>query len=294
MTAVLLAALSGLSYGASDFSGALASKENDSTVVTVGVQVVSLAALAVIIVVFPPASYTGADLAWGALGGLGAGLGLTMFYRALAIGPMSTAASLTALVSALVPVVAGLALGENPAAITLFGVALAIPAAVLVSVGGVGFHGAAIDLPPRERVIVQQPASRTRMLSIVGGLGFGLFFVALSRTGEDAGLFPLIGARLASITALAVVLAVTGTWAPLSRRWWPTVAIAGLLDCAANSFYLIALREGSFVWVAPIASLYPVSTVLLARVVLKERLAPIQIVGLGLAGAALVFVALGA
>ena len=135
--------------------------------------------------------------------------------------------------------------------------------------------------------------NRTRLISVIAGLGFGLFFVALSRTSSDAGLFPLLGARAASITVLALVITGRRVWSPISRPSWPYVLIAGVLDCAANGFYLTALGRGTFVWVAAIASLYPVSTVLLARVVLKERLAPIQVLGLAAAGGALVLIAIG-
>ena len=292
MTAVLLAALSGLSYGASDFSGALASKEDDATVVTVAVQSVSLAALALIVAV-AGADATTTDLAWGALGGLGGGAGLALFYRALAIGPMSTAASLTALISAAVPVVAGLALGDRPSAITLLGVSLAVPAAVLVAAGGGSLHGAPIAAP-RERVAARRVGRRTPVLSVLAGFGFGLFFIALSRASEDAGLFPLVSARAASVMALSAFLLGRRSFVRVSRGSWTVVGIAGILDCAANSFYVIALRYGTFTWVAAISSLYPVSTVLLARVFLDERLTRVQVGGLALAGGALVLVAVGA
>ncbi|MEE9416304.1 MAG: EamA family transporter [Acidimicrobiales bacterium] len=293
MLAVVLAALSGLSYGAADFSGAFASKDNDATVVTVWMQVVSLLALLLALLVMRP-STSSSDLAWGALGGLGAALGLTTFYKALALGPMSVAASITALVSAAIPVLTGFALGDRPSAITIAGIALAIPAAVLVSVGGIGAKGTSILLPPREQFVARSSANQTRVLAIIAGLGFGLFFIALSRTSGDTGLFPLLGARIASIAALSVVLTASRSWSGVNRKAWPVVVVAGLLDFGANSFYLLALDSGSFTWVAAISSLYPVSTVLLARIVLNERIAALQIVGLALAGGALALVAVGA
>lgn len=294
MAAVLFAALSGLSYGASDFTGALATKKNDSSLVTVAMQLVSLLSLVVILVVFTTGQFVAFDLVWGSIAGVGAALGLTTFYRALAMGPMSTAASVTALTSALLPVIAGLLLGEVPGAVTMAGIGLAIPGAVLVSVGGVAARRVSIDLSPRDRVSAVGHVGQTRVLSVLAGFGFGLFFIALSRTSADGGLFPLIGARLASIAVLGSLLSVRRAWAPISRRQWPLLLVGGVLDCAANSFYLFALETGSFTWVAAISSLYPVSTVLLARVVLKEKIAPLQVFGLGLAGLALVLVAIGA
>ncbi len=295
MTAVVLAALAGLSYGASDFSGALASKENDSTLITVAMQVVSLMALLIILGTFSTGTFVVGDLAWGALGGLGAGFGLTTFYRALALGPMSTAAAITALCSAAIPVIAGLALGEVPGNLTLLGIALAIPGAVLVSVGGIALHAASPDLPPREYAAVRSAGggNQTKVLAVAAGFGFGLFFIALAQTSVDGGLYPLLGARLASIAALGTVVTVSGSWAKIAGGQWWIVIVAGLLDCAANSFYLFALDTGSFTWVAAISSLYPVSTVLLARVVLNERITKVQVLGLAMAAAALALVAIG-
>lgn len=293
MVAVALAALSGLSYGAADFSGALASKDHDSNVVTLNMQVVSLISLVIILIAFPLGQFTVRDLAWGAAAGLGGTLGLTTFYRALAIGPMSTAASITALFSAAIPVIYGLGRGVVPSNLTLVGIGLAVPAAVLVSVGGLAMHGSAVDRPPRERVGSKRQSGQTRLLSLAAGFGFGWFFVALSHTSADAGLYPLLGARGTSIAVLVVLLSTTKTWTGIHRSQWLIVGIAGVLDCAANSLYLLALDGDNFTWVAALGSLYPVSTVLLARVVLKERLALLQVVGLLMAAGALVFVAVG-
>ena len=293
MLGVLLAALSGLSYGASDFSGAVATKDDDAALVTVAMQVISLLSLLVLLVVWSSGEWNSTDVAWGALGGIGAAIGLTTFYRALARGPMSTAAAITGLVGALVPIVAGLALGDRPSALALVGIALSIPAVVMLSAAASAVRRRAYRLPPRERVAGQAHAQQTRVLAAVAGLGFGLFFVALSRTSGDSGLYPLVGARLASIGALSIVITRARSWAPVQRSGLGLIAIAGVLDCAANSFYLTALNHGTFTWIAAISSLYPVATVLLARVFLRERLAPIQIGGLVAAGAALALIAVG-
>lgn len=294
MFAVLLATLSGLSYGASDFSGAIATKKNNAALVTFVVQVISLIALAGILVSTSSATVTVVDLLWGALGGIGATIGLTTFYRALADGPMSTAASVTALVGSLVPVTAGLALGEVPNNPTLVGIALAIPSAIIVSVGGLEAHALARELSPRARSIARARIAATRRLSFIAGLGFGLFFIALAQASSDSGLYPLLGARGASIAVLGVLLTSRRSWSTIARSDFGSIGIAGLLDCAANSFYLLALADGSVTWVAAVVSLYPVCTVLLARVLLKEELSRVQIAGLVMASSALVFVGFGA
>ena len=293
MIAVLFAAVSGMAYGASDFSGALASKENDSVLATAAVQVVSLAAVVLLLVVYPFGVFQMNDLLWGGAAGVGATLGLTTFYKALAIGPMSTAASITALCSASIPVVYGLAKGIVPSTMTLAGIGLAIPAAVLVSVGGMALHAASPMMPPREIVGAKGNAGQTRVLSVVAGFGFAWFFIAWAQTSADAGLYPLLGARATSIGILIVVLTTQRGWAPIRANQWLILLIAGLMDFAANSLYLLALDGDNFTWVAALSSLYPVSTVLLARAFLDERLAALQVAGMAMAGGALVFVAIG-
>ena len=293
MLAVLLASISALSYGGSDYAGAIGSKDTDSTLVTFGAQIVSLATLVAVLIVFPEDHRTAADLAWGALGGVGAAIALVTLYRALALGPMSTAASTTALVSVVVPVAAGLLLGDRPAALTMLGVVVAIPAGVMVAAGG-EVRARATSLSPRDHAVSRRGVNETRALSVVAGLGFALFFIALSRVSEDAGLFPLLGARGASIALLAIVLTVRGGWVAIPRSARPSVVVAGVLDCAANSFYLLALGQGAFIWVAAITSMYPVSTVLLARVFLDERLKRPQLVGIAGAAVALVLITIGA
>jgi len=294
MTAVLFAALSGLSYGAGDFSGAFASKRNNAVVVTAVMQVISLLSLLAVIAFLVDGELVYRDLVWGAIGGLGAAVALVTFYKALAVGPMSTAAAVTALLSAVIPVTVGLLIGEVPNNTTLFGIALAIPAGIIISVGAPDLHGRNRFLNPREQAREKERVASTRRLSIVAGIGFGLFFVALAQVSDEGGLYPLLGARGASIGALLIVIAVTRTRISVARQDWGIVGVTGLLDCAANSFYLIALETGSFTWVAAITSLYPVGTVLLARAFLKERIAPAQVAGLGMAAGALVLVAVGA
>jgi drug/metabolite transporter (DMT)-like permease len=288
MFAVLLAALSSVSYGASDFSGAVASRRSDAAAVTVAAQIVSLVVLSVLLLVVPPEVWLVSDLVWGAAAGVCVAIALTAFYRALEIGPMTRAAATTALVGASVPLVAGLSLGERPGAVTLMGVGIAIVAAVLVSAGGTSSRSL-LRLAPRERFVGREHAGLTTQLSVVSGLGFGLFFVLLSRASSDAGVFPLVGARAASVVVLLVVL--------VSRRRWgrpnpssAALVVAGGLDCAANVLYLAALHRGELVWVAAITSLYPVSTVALAWVMARDKISRSQLVGMGLAVTAIALI----
>ena len=294
MIAVAFAALSGLSYGASDFCGAIASQRNKVALVTAAAQFVSLVALLVAIVLWVDGTPRPVDYVWGAFAGLSVAFALVLFYRALAQGPMATAASLTALWGAGIPVVTGLLLGDRPSPLRLLGIAVAVPAAVLVSVGGMSLGSLAARTTPRERVAGLSQSTSTKLLAIGAGIGFGLFFVTLGRTSPDAGLYPLVGARAASLAALVAVVTIQREWGPIAAKSVPAVLLTGVLDFSANTFYLTAIKYGSFTWVAAISSLYPVATVLLARVVLGERLARLQILGLMLAGVALFLVAAGA
>lgn len=293
MIALMFAALSGLAYGASDYSGAVASKRVDSVLVAAVVQVVSLAALGVVLFFYTEGTIRVEGLLWGGAAGLGSTLGLATFYRALAIGPMSVAASTTALCSAVIPVAYGLISGAVPETLALVGIGLAVPAAVLVSVGGLPAGSSAVVLAPREVVGGGSGSSQTKVLSVLAGFGFAWFFIALSQTQDDDGLYPLLGARVVSISVLVALLTLRRGFARVDGSNLKILLVAGVLDMAANAFYLLALEGDNFTWVAALSSLYPVSTVLLARVFLKESLARLQLVGLSMAGAALILVAIG-
>ena len=277
--APLMAAGSSLVYGSADFMGGLASKRTDGVVVTVRSQIWGLIPLAIGLVLWSGVDVGPADVLWGMLGGVGGGLGLMFFYPALAAGPMSVVAPVTGLCSAIVPLVTGIALGDRPSTLALVGLALALPAIGLVARGDV-----ASDVRASRATVLRAAAA---------GAGFGLFFVALAQTSADSGLWPLVGARVGSIGSLAVVmLATRRSWrvAPESQV---AVVLAGMLDVVANSMYLVAAGIGLLSVVAVLGSLYPVATVILARVVLGERIGRGQLVGIGLAAAALTLVALG-
>ena len=238
-----------------------------------------VAILAAVVWLFP-ADPTAGDLAWGAAAGVAGGAGVTLFYRALATGVMSVVAPVTAVTGAVVPVVAGLALGERPGALALVGIVLAVVAVALL----------AREAPGREE---RPTADRTQalLLALGAGAGFGGFFVLLDRTGDDAGLWPLIASRSTTLVlAIGVALVLRHSLVPRNGALGLSVG-TGVLDMAANVCFLVANREGLLALVAVITSLYPASTIALAQVFLGERLARHQLVGLGLAGFAVVLIA---
>jgi drug/metabolite transporter (DMT)-like permease len=275
---VLLAALSSVVYGTADFAGGLASRRNDGVVVTVRSQLYGCIVLVLVLALWPDVTVTRADLLWGALAGIGGGVGLMFFYPALALGPMSVVAPTTAVCSAMVPLVVGLVGGDRPSGLALTGLILALPAIVLVARES-GSHGRA------------EP--RTVLMSVLAGCGFGLFFIGMGQASEHAGMWPLVGARVASIGLVGLACLLTRRSFRLTPGTTPMVAFAGTLDLTANALYLLAATRGLLSVVAVLGSLYPVSTVVLAVVFLKERLSVSQLAGVALASVAVALIAVG-
>lgn len=276
--AVLLALASAAVYGTADFCGGMATRRAPAH----GVVAVSQAAgLAALLLLLPWLGGTPrlADLLWGAGAGIVGAAGLVLFYGALASGVMSVVAPTTAVCAAAVPVLVGLALGNRIAPWAAVGIALALVAVVLVAAeGGLGSLRTA-------RTAGLVPA-------LAAGLGFGLFFVLLDRASPAAGLWPLVGARAVSVLLVAGAALGTGRALRTPARTVPTIVLAGVLDMTANALFLLATHAGELAVVGVLASLYPVSTVVLAQLVLRERLIPTQAAGLGAAALAVVLITL--
>jgi drug/metabolite transporter (DMT)-like permease len=273
---ILLAALSAAVWGAADFSGGKAAQTSRTLSVTVLSQIAGLPVLAVSVALFSSGAPTVRALGAGAVAGISGFAGLLLLYRGLSQGAMAIFAPISAVTSAVVPLGVGLVVDRTPSWLALVGVAFAVVAIGLVSVSG----GATRVATPR--VIT---------LALASGTCFGLFFVLVSTAGPGAGQWPLVGARVGSISVgLLAVVAVRGSLSldPVGLRW---TLVVGPLDILANVLYLAAAAHGQLAVVAPISALYPVSTVLLAMIVDRERLVPVQVVGLGLAATALVLVA---
>jgi drug/metabolite transporter (DMT)-like permease len=278
--AFVLALAAALTYGAGDFLGGIATKRSGSSVGVVALSsLVGLGLLALLVWVVP-GDPTAADLLWGAAGGIAGGAGVILFYVALATGVMSVVAPVTAVTGAVVPVAAGLLLGERPGAWALCGVALAIGAVALLS-----------REAPGANEHVEGDRRRAFVLALGAGLGFGGFFVLLDRTGDDAGLWPLVASRSVTFVLAALVAVVTARAVLPTRDARLATVGTGVMDMAANALFLVANRSGLLALVAVVTSLYPASTIALAQVFLGERLARHQVVGLVLAVVAVVLIA---
>jgi drug/metabolite transporter (DMT)-like permease len=279
--AVVLALSSAVVYGAADFLGGLASRRTSVFGVVALSQLVGLVALLVLLP-WLGGPVEGADLAWGAAAGLAGAGGLVLFFRTLARGVMSVIAPVTAVTAAAVPVLVGLLYGDSVGVWAGVGIALALMAVVLVSAEG------GLSALRTARPAALAPA-------LLAGSMFGLFFVLLDRTSSDSGLTPLVTARIASV-ALVVVLALAGRQSlRVTRRALPLVAASGVGDMTANALFLLATQaDGQLAITGVLASLYPVSTVILAQLVLRERLVGAQVAGLVSAVAAVVLITLPA
>lgn len=275
LVAVVLALISAVAWGISDFGGGVVSKRRGPWVTSIAVQVGSLASIAVIAALLP-GHPTAADWMWGSLAGLGTGAGTAFLYRGLSSGRMGVVAPVSALGSALVPVVVALSTGERPGPLAAFGIVLALPAIWMIA--------ATTDAPDE----AGRPAGTVD--GILAGLGFGVGFACIDQIGAAAQLTPLIATQAVSIVPV-VVLAVWTRQAfwPATRSAW-VGAWLGPLGALANTCLLWAVQSGMLSVVAVLVSLYPAITVALAAAILRERIHRVQGVGLALAVAAVTLI----
>jgi drug/metabolite transporter (DMT)-like permease len=283
LVTVVLALGAAIMYGLSDFVGGLLSRRTSVWQVAFVVQLSGASCLAV------AALASGGDpdaaaLAWGALSGVGSGLGTAFLYRGLATGRMSVVAPLSALGAAVLPVLVGLLTGERPAALAWLGIGCALPAIWLVAAGegdeDVGGGHVA--------------EARTGVLDgILAGIGFGFLFVALGQVPEGSGLFPAaIGMGMSVLFVAMLATALRQKWVPRDRFAALAVSV-GVMAAAATVLFQLATQSGLLAVASVLTSLYPGFTVLLAVLVLRERIHRGQAVGLGLGAAAVTMVGLG-
>jgi len=276
--AALLAVAAAISFGTADFFGGASARRSAAlSVMAVSAPVGVLFMLVVALVL--PGAPTAAGLAWGAAAGLCGALGVIVFYTALAAGPMSVVAPLSALSSALVPVAAAYVAGERLAPRALLGAMLCLAAIGLVSA-------------ERRTGEARRGPGRGILLAVLSGLGFGLFFVLSRHADASTGLWPLVTARLSWVAVVAVAAAGGAVRLYRDRLTIGLAVLSGLLDAGGNALYLVSARGGTMTLAAVLTSLYPAITVLLARVTYGELLRGVQKLGLVLAGAGVALLAM--
>lgn len=219
---------------------------------------------------------------WGGLCGISQAFGIWWFYAALGAGPISVVSPLTAILVAAIPVGVGLALGERPGGIAAVGVLLALVAVVLVS-----REATDEDVKPHKFTKV------VAWMTVGSGVAFGLNFVLIAQAPHDAGLWPLVFARIAASVVVVAIAAVSGNLRLPTGTPLQLALLAAVLDVAANVAMLLALQASLLSLAGVLMSLYPAATVLLAILVLRERVTRWQSVGMVLALGAVAMIAAG-
>jgi drug/metabolite transporter (DMT)-like permease len=281
--AVLLGVLVAASFGSGDFLGGRASRRAPTlTVLMVAQTTAVLGAIAVC--VFVSARVGAHDIVFGALAGSVNIVGIGLLYQGLAIGRMGVVAPLTALVASMLPVAWGVANGERPSAVVVTGVVLAVFAAVLIS-------RQVDDGQPG------MPDASGIAWALGAGACLGTSLILYVQSSTQSGLWPVFAARVASFVLVAIVLVVVAVrHVPIRFPTGPDRGLAlgaGVLDVTASALELLAVRRGLLVVVSPLAALAPGVTVILARIVLGERLHTVQRVGLAFAMVGLVLIVVG-
>ncbi len=285
MITVLLALGSAAAYGASDFVGGYVSRRTSAWGVAFVVQLTSAVAVLVAALVLHQAPRQ-SDLLWGLFGGVGSGVGISFLFRGFAAGRMSVVAPLSAVGAAVIPVAVGLATGERPGLLVLAGVVAALPGIWLVSVGE-SAPGEGSDEAPRSA------ADSGVLDGVLAGLGFAGTFIGLGQLGDDPGLWPLVGSQLMSaVTVVVLATALGARIFPVAReafKAWP----GGPLGSLALVLYRAATGAGLLTVAVVLTSLYPAMTILLAVLLLHERITRLQGVGLALCAVCVALVAAG-
>lgn len=278
--AIVLALMAALAYGTSDFAAGLASRRFAAGPVTGGVEAITLLTAGAALVLFPGAGPSTAVLAWGAASGLGTAVGTLSLYHGLSVARMSVVATLSAVLTAVIPVTVGVALGNHLTLVAEAGIAISVPAIGLMSW--------------QPEADARRSARAGVIYGALAGLGFALLFIALDRAGTRAGAWPLIPGQL-----VALLLVAPFAYRGLSASGHPhrsAVALtlgAGMLSGIANLLFLAATGRGELAIVAVLTSLYPAATVVLARSFLAERSTRVQAAGLLASVAAIILVSAG-
>jgi len=262
LNTVVFALFASLSWGAGDFSGGLATRRAQVLSVVFGSYTIGFCVLVVLALLLSERFPTTLDLTWGGVAGLAGAVGLVAFYQALSVGRMGIVAPIAAMLSAAIPVIFGALTQGLPGPLQLVGFGLALIAVGLIS--GLG-------------MVKGRP--KGLWLALLAGIGFGSFFILISRVSQGEIFWPLAAARLPSLVFLLAIIVIRRQQVLPGKQVWPIVFLAGVLDVAGNVFFVLATHSGRLDVAAMLSSLYPAVTVLLATILLKERVSRLQAIG---------------
>jgi len=272
---IIYALLSALSYGTADFLGGFSSRKNSALLVVALSQAMGLITAFAALFFFRPESLHISDILWGMAAGMAGASGVGLLYRGLATGFASVVSPTAAVVGAVFPVLFGLITGERPPLLTWVGVAVAIPAILLL---------ASEKSEKRDHIV------KSLELGFLSGLAFSGFFIFISRTGEGSAMVPLLAARSVTVPIFLIFAVIKKQKLVPYKGTLLTILAGGFLDMLANVFYLLSVRTGFMIIAVILTSLYPAPTVFLQRIFIKEHLSPLRLAGLflAIAGAALI------
>jgi uncharacterized membrane protein len=281
-----------LLYGSADFLGGVATRRARA------LSILPASAFAGLLIVLIAAVASGEPphwrgLAWGLAAGAVGGVGLIVFYAGLAEGPMSIVAPTSALAATVLPVALSLSEGERACISVYAGALICLAAIVLVSAAGTpADHNPALT-GLLDRLARRGFHVRAIAYGLTAGATFGLFFIFLKNAGQSGALWPVVASRLVGFVVIVAAAAATRTTPVIAaggHRLMLATFGSGLLDASANVCYVLATRAGLFGLAVVLTALYPGVTVLLARLVLAERLRPVQLGGLLLAALGIILV----
>jgi len=307
MLAIALALGASVCWGSGDFLEGLTTRRASLWAVIVGSQAAGLVG-ATLVVALAGHGWPGLHAVWPVLlGGLASVVAVSCFYKALAIGSMSIVAPISA-TNALIPFLVGLAVGERPSAAQLAGVALAAAGVLLVAseraragdtIGVAALPNEPAVTPTAVRAagtaagVPRRNQRRAIVLALTAAVAMGLVLVGYDATARYDPLWAMLGGRISSVVVFAVVFLVLRPRLEMRRSALPFIVAVGLLDTGANGLFALATTQGYLSIVAVLASVYPVVTVLLAYGLLRERIAPHQMVGAAGTPAGIALIAAG-
>ena len=299
MLAVLLALAAAAGYGGSDYAAGLAARQASVVRVTVLVEVTSAALLLCVVPFISSQAPSLASVLWGIAAGASGVAGAMALYLGFRHAAFSVASSVSAVGSAAFSVLAGVVLGEQPGAISLAGIALALPAIVAVS--------APASRQDPEVALPRQPLGGSRGvappgqhrhavgvgLGLAAGAGFGMFFIGLNEAGSVTDLWPIVISQVAAMVTVTCVAASTRDLRLPPKGARRLSVMTGAIGATGTTMFFLSTHHGLLAVTAVITSLYPAMTILLARVLSGERLTALRVIGLSLAAASVALIAAG-
>lgn len=265
-----------VTWGTGDFGGGLLSRRTPLFGVVLASQLVGTAVALGLAIIRGESPPTVTDVGWSVAGGLAGGIGISALYQGLAVGRMGIVAPITGVIAALIPVVVGIGTEGLPPPVVVVGIGLAFVAVVLVS-----------------RVRDDRAGPSGVGLALLAGTMLGLLGVAVAQISDGHVFGPLTVLRATEGLLIgAIVIAGQQPWRS-DRRLWPALAGVGIMDMAGNGAFILAVQAGSLAVAAVLSSLYPVTTVVLATVFLREHVTRSHAIGIGLAAVAIACIAGG-